>query len=177
MLFQASSPDDRISGASIRAYVHALGLLRRRGLQILADQGIEEVDPEEWYPWQAYLNAQRAIYENVGPNTVGVIGRKLVEESEFPPELEGVHAALSELDGDYRLRHRGKDVGGFTYEPTGERSGRVVIRNPYPCALDRQVVEALCRRFRPAESAAVYVRHGDGCRDDGAGECVLDVSW
>lgn len=177
MRFKASSSTDQVSGASIRAYVHALGLLQRRGVQILAEQGIDSVDPEAWYPWQAYLNAQRAIYEDVGPNTIGRIGRKLVEEATFSPEIDGVHAALASLDGDYRLRHRGTDVGGFSYEATGERSGRIAIRNPYPCGLDRQVVEALCRRFRPADSPAAYVKHRDGCRDQGAEECVLELSW
>ena len=177
MLFQASSPTDQVSGASIQAYVHTLGLSRRRGLQLLAEQGITAVDPESWYPWQAYLNAQRAIYEVVGPHTVGRIGRMLVEEASFTSEIDGIHAALSTLDRDYRLRHRGKDVGGFAYQPTGDRSGRMAIRNPYPCELDRQVVEALCRRFRPPESLTVYVKHEGGCRNDGAEECVLDLRW
>lgn len=177
MLFRASSPNDQISGASIQAFLHALGLSQQRGVRALAEQGISRVDAEAWYPWQAYLDAQRAIYQGVGPNTVGRVGRKLVEEASFPPEIDGVHAALSALDHDYRHRHRGKDVGGFVYCPTGERSGRIAIRNPYPCELDRQVVEALCRRFRPAESLAVYLKHQEGCRNSGAEECVLALRW
>ena len=177
MLFQASAPTDQVSGASIHAYVHALGLSRRRGLQLLTEQGITDVDPQSWYPWQAYLNAQRAIYEIVGPHTVGRIGRLLVEEATFAPEIDSIHSALSTLDRDYRLRHRGREVGGFTYLPTGDRSGRIGIRNPYPCELDRQVVEALCRRFRPADSLAIYVKHEGTCRNQGAEECVLDLRW
>ena len=177
MIFQASSPSDQVSGASIQAYVHALGLSRRRGLQVLAEEGITEVDPDAWYSWQAYLNAQRAIYEGVGPHTVGRIGRTLVEEATFGPEVRTIHDALSTLDRDYRLRHRGRDVGGFTWEPAGERSGRITIRNPYPCELDRQVVEALCRRFRPADALTVYVRHEGPCRNQGAERCVLDLRW
>jgi hypothetical protein len=177
MLFQASSPTDEISGASIQAYVHALGLSQRRGLQVLAEHGISNVSPDAWYSWQAYLNAQRAIYEDVGPNTVGRIGRMLVEESSFPPEIDTVHAALASLNDDYLLRHRGRDVGGFLYTPKDERSGRMIIRNPYPCQLDWQVVEALCRRFRPKNSLAVYLSHDGECRNDGAEQCEIDVRW
>ena len=178
MLFQASSPGDQVLGASIQAYIGALGFYSRRGMQVLADQGITELKADVWYPWQAYLNAQRFVFEQVGPNTVGRIGRRLVEEAEFPPEIDGVHAALATLDHDYRQRHRGKDIGSFTYERTGERSGKVTIRNPYPCELDRHVVEALCRRFRPADSLAVHVKHEDGCRNDGAADaCVLELRW
>lgn len=177
MLFRASSPNDQILGASIQAFVEALGLSRRRGLIVLSEQGITEVDPATWYPWQAYLNAQRFIYERVGPHTVGRIGRKLVEGSTFPPTIDGIHAALSTLDGDYRLRHRGRDVGSFQYERTDDRAGRITIRNPYPCELDRNVVEALCQRFRPADALMVQVRHQEGCRNQAAEACVLEVGW
>lgn len=177
MLFQAASPADKVSGASIRAFVHALGLSQRRGLQALAEQGITSVDPDAWYPWQAYLNAQRTVYQTIGPNTVGRVGRKLVEEANFPLAIDSVHAALDTLNGDYRLRHRGRDVGGFVYQATGERSGRMTVRTPYPCELDRHVIEALCQRFRPADSLAVYLKHQEGCRNQGAEECVFHLHW
>jgi len=177
MLFRASSPKDRILGASIEAYLSALGLSRRRGAQVLADEGIPSVESGKWYPWQAYLNAQRYIYEKVGPHTVGRIGRKLVEGASFPADIDGIHAALSTLDRDYHQRHRGQDVGSFRYERTGERSGRMTIRNPYPCELDRNVIEALCQRFRPADAPVVHVRHQEGCRNQGASECVIQVHW
>ena len=179
MSFKASSPTDQVSGASIRAYVGGLGFYGSRGMQILAEAGIPDPRPDAWYSWQAYLDAQRVVYEKVGPATVGRIGRKLVEEADFPPEIDSIHAALSTLDADYRTRHRGRDVGEFRYERTGERSCTLTIRNPYPCELDRNVVEALCRRFKPADAAAAHVRHASerSCRKHGAEACVLHVHW
>lgn len=177
--FQASSPTDQVSGASIRAYVGGLGFYGARGLQILSEVGISDPHPGQWYSWQAYLDAQRLVYERVGPSTVGRIGRKLVEEADIPPSISSIHAALSTLDADYRTRHRGKEVGYFRYEKTGERACTLTIRNPYPCELDRNVVEALCRRFKPADAPAAHVRHADegSCRKHGAEACVLHIRW
>ena len=177
--FQASSPRDRVSGASVQAFISALGFYGPRGLQILSEKGIEDPQADAWYPFQSYLDAQRVVYERVGPNTVARVGRKLVQEADFPPQLRTIHDALSTLDDDYHTRHTGDDVGGFRYERTGDRTCTVRVRNPYPCELDRNVVEELCRHFKPDGVPAVFVRHADGvsCRKDGADECVLNVWW
>lgn len=177
--FKASSPRDRVLGASVRAFVSALGFYGPRGLQILAENGIPDPQPSEWYPLQSYLDAQREVYEKVGPNTLARIGRKLVQEATFPPQLESIHDALGTLNDDYHTRHDGSDVGSFRYERTGDRSCTVRVRNPYPCELDRNVVEELCRRFKPDAVAGVFVRHVDeaSCRKHGADACVLNVWW
>lgn len=178
-VFKAGSPRDRVSGASVRAFVSALGFYGARGLQILAESGIPDPQPAEWYPLQAYLDAQRAVYERVGPNTLARIGRKLVQEATFPPGFDSIHDALATLDDDYHTRHQGPGVGGFRYRRTGDRSCTVQVRNPYPCELDRNVVEELCRRFKPDSVPAVFVRHADeqSCRKHGADACVLNVWW
>jgi hypothetical protein len=177
--FQASSPRDRVLGASVRAFVSALGFYGPRGLQILAENGIPDPQPTQWYPLQSYLDAQRDVYHKVGPNTLARIGRRLVQEASFPPALDSIHEALATLDADYHGRHEGTDVGGFAYRRTGDCSCTVEVRNPYPCELDRNVVEELCRRFKPDAVAGVFVRHQEetACRKHGADACVLDVWW
>jgi hypothetical protein len=178
-VFKASSPRDRVSGASVQAFVAALGFFGPRGVQILSENGIPDPQPTEWYPWQAYLDAQRTVYEKVGPNTLARVGRKLVQETTFPPALDSIHQALSTLDADYHTRHEGSDVGGFRYTRTGDRSCTVEVRNPYPCELDRNVVEELSQRFKPGDSPAVFVSHADEarCRKRGADACLLAVKW
>ena len=178
-LFQASSPSDRVSGASLLAAIDTLGVWRARGIKILEEHGIVDPQPTEWYPWQAYLDALRYIYEKVGPATVGEIGKKLVAGNAFPPTIDSIEAALSTLDHDYRLRHHGADIGSFRFERTGTREGAMTIRNPYPCELDRGVVTALAQRFRPPASPLTRVEHVDAarCRKQGAACCELRVSW
>jgi hypothetical protein len=107
------------------------------------------------------------------------VGRRLVQEATFPPALNSIHEALSTLDADYHTRHEGSDVGGFRYVRTGDRSCTVEVRSPYPCELDRNVVEELAQRFKPGDSPAVFVRPADEarCRKRGAEACLLAVRW
>lgn len=176
--FRASSPQDRVAGDSILAVVEAMGAFRTRALKLLAEHGISDPRSGEWYPLQGYLDALRSIYDTRGAATVSVTGRKLVESNPFPPEIDSLEKALASLNTDYLKRHRGSDVGGFRLEPVGERSVRMVVRNPYPCELDRAVVEAICQRFRPAgRLPRVTHEDGAGCRKDGADACTLLVSW
>jgi hypothetical protein len=166
-VFKASAPTDRVAGASIVAALDTLGMWRSRGVKILEEHGIVDPRPGEWYPFQAYLDALRFIYE------------KIVAGNDFPPTIDSIEAALSTLDGDYRLRHTGTDIGSFRYEPKGPREAAMTIRNPYPCELDRGVVTALVQRFRPSASPLARVDHVDAasCRKKGAPACVLRVTW
>jgi hypothetical protein len=175
-LFQAGSPDDRIAGDSILAFINAMGAFRGRALQVLAAHGIESPQSGVWYEWQGYLDALREIYETRGPAMISVTGRKLVEGHRFPAEVSTVQSALATLDRDYHARHRGTGVGSFEVRETSPRSMEVTVRNPYPCELDRSVVEALATRFRPRGSV-VRLDHAGGCRREGAPECVLRVRW
>lgn len=176
--FLASSSRDEVAGDSILAVVEAMGAFRTRALKLLAEHGISEPRGGEWYPLQGYLNALRSIYDTRGAATVSVTGRKLVEAHPFPPEIDSLEKALTALDTDYRNRHRGSDIGGFRPESVGERSVRIVVRSPYPCELDRAVVEAICQRFRPA-GGIPRVKHEEEveCRKEGAEACSLLVSW
>ena len=178
-VFQASAPSDRVAGASILAALGTLGMWRGRGVKILEEHGIVDPRPDQWYSWQAYLDALRHIYEKIGPATVGEIGKKLVAGNEFPPHIDSIDAALRTLDHDYRQRHVGSNVGFFRYEPKGEREVVMTIENPYPCELDRGVVTALVQRFKPASSPLARVEHPDAarCRKQGARACVLRVTW
>lgn len=178
-VFRASAPTDRVAGDSILAALDTLGMWRSRGVKILEEHGIVDPRPGEWYPFQAYLDALRFIYERIGPATVGEIGKKLVAGNEFPPSIDSIEAALSSLDHDYRLRHSGADVGSFHFERKGPREAAMTIRNPYPCELDRGVVAALVQRFRPPASPLARVDHVDAtsCRKAGASTCVLRVRW
>jgi HAMP domain-containing protein len=51
--------------------------------------------------------------------------------------------------------------------------------NPYPCAFDRGLVTAVGARFKPADVAAVLVRHDDTqlCRAKGADSCTYRIQW
>ncbi len=51
----------------------------------------------------------------------------------------------------------------------------MVCENPYPCAFDRGIIQAMAARFEPA----AQVKHVDlgGCRKKAAESCSYLVSW
>ena len=129
VLYRASDAGDMVSGRSILAFVGAMGSFRARAIRMLATHGIPEPTPDEWYPWQRYLDTVREIAETVGPATVSRIGRLLVEQDEFVDDAT-LESVLKALDPAYKARHRARDAGDFHYEPAGPRSARVLVRNP-----------------------------------------------
>jgi hypothetical protein len=175
-LFRASSPQDEVAGDSILAFTNAMGAFRSRALQVLQAHGLPDPAAGTWYPLQSYLDALREIYQTRGPAMISVTGRKLVEGHRFTEAFDGIAAALSSLDRDYHARHRGADVGSYQVSETGPDEVTVIVRNPYPCEIDRAVVEALATRFRPRGSV-VRVEHDGPCRHDGASACTLRVRW
>lgn len=155
-----------------------MGSFRTRAIRMLATHGIPEPTPEGWYSWQRYLDTVREIADTVGPATLSRIGRLLVDQDEFA-DGASLESVLRALDPAYKSRHRARDAGDFHYEPTGPRSARMLVRNPYPCELDLAVITALAVRFRPAEALTVQVRHraADECRSKGAAACDLEIRW
>jgi hypothetical protein len=174
--FHASSANDQVAGDSILAFINAMGAFRARALKVLEAHGIPEPQPGAWYPLQSYLDALREIHGTGGAAMIAAIGRKLVEGHRFPREIDSVWTALATLDRDYHARHRGDDVGSFQLEQTGPSSARMLVRNPYPCELDRSLIEALAIRFRPP-GALLRVEHPGTCRNEGAEVCTLQLRW
>ena len=79
----------------------------------------------------------------------------------------------------YHMNHRGGEIGNYNFEKTGERSAKIVSQNPFPCAFDRGIFEAMARRFKPEDAATVTVKHDDAaaCRTKDGESCTYTVEW
>ncbi|HEX8702532.1 MAG TPA: hypothetical protein VF815_27110 [Myxococcaceae bacterium] len=168
-----------IKGQSIRAVVDAMSIVRERALKILAEQGIAPLEHERWYPMERFLEVFRTIQKEIGVNTIKAVGRKIPENAMFPPNIVTIEDGFRSVDVAYRMNHRGPgNIGGYHYTSTGERSGRMLCDNPYPCPMDEGLLEAMARRFRPQDSLWARVEHQPGdCRRNGAASCTFDLSW
>lgn len=150
---------------------------RRAAHEALAENGIENPSPDEWYPQQAWLNTFESIATDLEPHILDRLGEQIPEVAEWPDGLSAVGEGLRSIDDAYRRNHRGGEIGSYSYEPVDDRMGRVVCRNPYPCPFDRGLVRAVARRYAPVESFVFVEEHGDQCRRDGADVCSYTVSW
>jgi hypothetical protein len=174
-------PNVEVLGQSLMPVLGGMELLKNKALRLLAENGIQTLEPLSWYPLRDALAAIHSIHEKIGPSTLRAVGRKAPENVRFPPEVRTLEDALRALDAAYQMNHRGQvggNIGGYHFEPVSARSARLVCDNPYPCDFDQGVLEALCERFRPKDSVWMRVEHGpQGCRQQGGAVCAYHITW
>jgi len=177
--FKAFTDGVEVNGETVLSVIYAMEEEQNSALAILESQGILDPRPGEWYRQQAWLDAFKEIAETVGSKALYKIGQKIPYNAKFPPAVNTVEKALHSLNATYHINHRGGGIGSYRFIETGERSGAMVCKNPYPCDFDRGLIEAVIDRFLPKESAGATVRHDDTapCRKIGADSCTYLVEW
>jgi hypothetical protein len=146
-----------------------------RAHELLAAEGIDDPDPEEWYSQAAYLSAYRRIVEEIGEKTLQQVAQSTPRNAEWPPSVDGPLAALESIDDAYRQNHRGGEIGSYEVVETGDGWAEVTCRTPYPCSYDRTLVAATVELFGDDYADATEV--GDSCRADGGERCTYRVEW
>ncbi len=156
-----------------------MGEERAPALAILETHGILDPRPGEWYRQQAWLDAFKEIAETVSSEALYKIGQRIPYNAQFPPAVNTVEKALLSLNAAYHVNHRGGGIGSYRFIKTGERSGTMICKNPYPCDFDRGLIEAVIDRFSSGEAVAAAVSHDDTapCRKRGADSCTYLVEW
>ncbi len=166
--FSAMSHNVQVNGETVLSVIDGVGPFKSSALKILANNGIADPKPGDWYSHQSWLNAFKEIAETIGENTLYSIGKKIPENASFPPEIDSIDKALGAIDMAYHMNHRGGEIGNYKYEKTGDRSARIVSQDPCPCAFDRGIIEAIAT-----------VKHDDSapCRTNGAESCTYVINW
>lgn len=177
--FQAISPNAEVNGETVLSIVAGMGAFKHKALELLAAAGIPDPAPGKWYRQQSWLDAFKAIADSVGANTLFVIGQKIPENAQFPPQIDSLEAALGAIDVAYHMNHRHGEIGHYHFRKLAERDLQVVGDNPYPCDFDRGIVAAMAKRFRPADSKYLEIAHDEKapCRKKGASSCTYRVTW
>jgi hypothetical protein len=190
MQYKALDPEIEVNGQTVLSVVKGAGSAGWLVEKMLADQGIVDPQPGEWYSQQAWLDAFRTISDKVGVLTLHKIGASIPESADWPPDVTGIHEAMASIDIAYHLNHRRhgvalielatrtmhEGIGHYTYSRAGETEGLMECDDPYPCDFDRGIIEATAGTFKPPE-ATVRVLHGSGCRKQGAPSCVYHIMW
>jgi hypothetical protein len=168
-----------VNGETVYAIVDGMGAFKSKALDILARNGIRDPKAGNWYLQQSWLDSFKEIAETLGDNTLLAIGRKIPENAKFPPQINTIEKALLAIDVAYHINHRKGEIGHYHFSSTGPKSAKLVCRNPYPCAFDRGIIEAMAKRFKPKDSMLATVKHDDSCpcRKKGADSCTYTVAW
>ena len=119
------------------------------------------------------------------------IGRAIPEHAQWPPHVKVIKDGLGSIDVAYHLNHRideevlfdtqtgsmKEGIGHYHFRDKGDNAALMVCDNPYPCAFDLGIVQAVAEKFQqPGEHP--NVEHGPGaCRKAGSTACTYLVSW
>ncbi|MBU2523972.1 hypothetical protein KKG71_02145 [Patescibacteria group bacterium] len=189
--FKAINPSVEVNGQTVFAIVDGMGDMKNMAFQILEENGISDLKPENWYSQQSWLDAFKQISEKIGPATLNEIGKKIPENAKFPPEINDIHKALASIDVAYHLNHRldGEimfdtengsmkvGIGHYRYRKISDRCAEVECYNPYPCEFDKGIVTAMAQKFKPADSYGIEVDSSGKCRKNGDESCTYRVRW
>jgi hypothetical protein len=196
--YVAPEPGITACGAGIAVTLDGFGAFKLLASQYLQEEGIGHIGPdgelqveyEQWYDLQAYLNAFRRISRELSETIIEQAGKAVPNRAHFPPHVNDIQSALRSIDVAYHMNH--KKRGMLMYDPVNggmmegighyrysknplRREITLVCDNPYPCALDRGLITAMAKRFE----AQSMVRHDDGkpCRRRGGSSCTFLVTW
>lgn len=150
---------------------------RERALAALADEGISDPDPDEWYPQQSWLNAFEAIADDLQPHVLDRLGETLPDVADWPNEYESVPAGLRSIGEAYQRNHRGGEIGSYEFEQVDESTGQITCHNPYPCQYDRGLIRGVARKYAPVDAFVFIEETGETCRRNGGDTCTYTVHW
>jgi hypothetical protein len=158
-------------------YTFVLGLTESKTVvdKILADAGVEQLDPAAWYDFTWAEDFFLAVQAVLGPHVVNQCGKTMIESANYPPEINSVETLLPALGAWYSFHARGPNVGSIICEMDDERSATLDwSTGRFPCMFCQGILEGACARY----GVKPLIEHGaGGCRDTGAATCIYHVSW
>lgn len=167
-----------VSGELVQAIItgvdRACGHFEGRTREILADNGIENPEERNWHDVDDAVGAYTDLLDSTGEHTVRRIGKEIPQVVSFPDRPDSVAEALAALDELHDSLHRG-DAGGYEFERTGDETGRLVCKTPYPAALERGILRGIAQRF--SETGYISTDVVGTRRENGLLVTTVDVEW
>ena len=170
-------PDVEFKGSTALMSIAVLEQMGKDTVPILQKYELYDIDPDGWYPLQRYLDMFKELQE-VHLISLVEIGMDIPEIAEFPP-IHNLDEAMNLLNTAYHMNHRGGDIGAYEWIKTGDRSGKIIARNPYPSDFDFGLIYRLVQLYRPEDSEEIMVMLDLDAptRKTGADSCTYLISW
>jgi hypothetical protein len=176
-----------VSGRNVLGLVQAFGQFKSLASQILLAEGLGKkgpdglviVEPETWYPFDAFLRAFARASQQMGDSVLHQIGVSVVKTVEWQPTVKDVKSMMEAMDAGYRLHHRRhgrpikEGIGNYRWKAQPDGSLEVESDNPYPCAFDKGMLFGGLRRLKAP--GAILHDETHRCRKRGHGSCVYVV--
>lgn len=176
--FIAMDQRNEVSGMILLTIITTMDALGGDARPYLNHNGLLDIQPGEWYSFQACLNTLKDIStDSQNTHSLESIGQKMPEFFPFPPEVDTVEKAFAGLDALYQSAHRKGMIGHYFMDDVAPRHLRVTAINPEPSDFDLGLCSGLARRFAPDPSAVKVVRAASPCRKQGDDRCIYDITW
>ncbi len=156
--------------------------LNRESVQpFLKRHGLDDIDPEKWYPlsqWMAVLNDIED--EGGGMMDFVSLGLAIAETAVLPPEVD--NASFEEfcegMDYAYQMNHRNGDVGHYIAEKVADGHMKVSVTAPYPDDQAYGVLYGFARRFLPKGTSFSVKYDEDVPRmEKGGDRTIIHIRW
>ncbi len=142
-------------------------------LPIIKKHGFDQIQPDQWYPIQQWLDVLSEINDTGGMLDFVSIGMQQIENHEWPPEVtqmglvEFLEGAANEI---YHTNYRGPEAGRIYVDCLSETQIAVVLRVPEPDDLWYGNLYALARQFLPPKSFPILEYEPGHFRRDYGGD-------
>lgn len=189
--YTALDKEIEVNGETILSVVEGMKFSRWLAQKVLNENGIGEPKAGQWYLQQKWLDSFKIIGDKLGDLTLTSIGKKVPENAKWPPEVNTITRALASIDVAYHMNHRKNGVilfdpktgemkngiGHYRYHLVSETQAQITCDNPYPCAFDIGIIDAVANKFKSI-GTTVTVEHKPGsCRSAGKEFCVYVIKW
>lgn len=146
-------PNAEIIGQNLLSTV--VHINRESVYPFLVKHGLDNIDPQQWYPLQAWMNVLNDVAEQGGGSSDFVsLGVAIAQTALLPPEIENASFEdfCASMDYAYQMNHRNGDVGHYMAEQMGEHHIKVTMTAPYPDDQAYGVLYGFARRFLPPKT-------------------------
>lgn len=165
----AFNPEAKVIGQAILGIARALG---DEGQPILKRHGLENVQPNQWYSQQAWLDALREVDQGDMFDLIAV-GKQVATHVPLPAEVDSITSVLMLIGATYA--HNNQNCPGHTTpEIVGDKHLKITVYNPYPHNMVYGVLYGFASRFEP--HAIIRYDNDEPCPTE-ADECIYHVTW
>src|SRR5262249_5940543 len=103
--FTSFDPECEVGGVIIVAYLQSMWADDIAPL--IKAHGLEDVDPQGWYPQQQWLDFLTEVYKMPdGPSRMVSVGMKVGQVMPFPPELATFEQVMDSIHMSMEMSHR-----------------------------------------------------------------------
>lgn len=188
--FKAFNDKAEVNGQTILSVVKGMPGYGETALSILKRNGIQDIQDDDWYPQQSWLDAFEEIANKIGANTLRAIGSKIIASAQWPPGIDSVESALASIDVAYHMNHRiegkilfnpntgimSEGIGHYLFEKISENEYKVACENPYPCDFDKGIIKGVVEKFKnPGQKIEFLENVKSGCRDNDENCCTYHI--